>query len=148
MKTNQMRVTLNFADDPVIREEFRNRIMESLTGMARHEIVDSIEDVIKAKLHESGLSKQIENVLTGTLNEFARRQVTNLNRVVDGENKVQWISLLEEMIQDEIRRLLGRADVEKRLNTVIENVIEKKTEAIIEKIIKRKLDFSISAAIK
>lgn len=140
---NQLRVTLNFQDDPEIREEFKNRILESLTGMARNEIVDSIDSVIRTKLDEKGIQKNVTQVIEGMFNNLCRDRYHEMYRDPKSTLTLEWRKHMDMMIDKVIEERLSTFEMSKRFDDLIDNRLEK----VLEKIIARKLEFTTKIAI-
>jgi hypothetical protein len=126
-----MRITLNFDEDPQLKDSLREKLLEALGGLARGEINQNIDKIIQSKINTPQLIKHIDDAI----NKFLRDRIT----AYFNQNRYSYDTELTRFTDTAIRESIQRVLESKEMSNTI--------ESLIKKLVNERMDSILTAAI-
>jgi hypothetical protein len=125
---SQMRITLNFDEDQLLKEAIREKLLEQIDGLSRAEISSRMDANIDAKLKEKGFNGRVEN---GLAKFFEAKTQAFFSNYTYGSNPLK--EKTEETILAGIDKVLQESRIQNKIEQKITNIINEKMDGILQK---------------
>jgi hypothetical protein len=126
---SDMRITLNFNEDQLLKETIQKKILEQIDGLSRAEISSRMDACITAKLNDKGFDNRVINGIT----KFFEDRVRMFFSQSYGSNEL--LERTNAKIHNEINSILSSPPMRNKIEGMITKIINERMDDILTKAI-------------